>query len=160
MSTWIRVSALRVMETVESLAEKVGYFALWGIVSLIFFQVVFRYFLKIGLPWPDELARYLHLALVFLCLGGVSRNERHIRIELLRQKLPGTTVDQISLGIQLIVSLVLVAGAIEIIGRIGAVQTPALGMPLFLFFLPPLLGFILLAFESGRKLFTMRRDKP
>lgn len=143
---------MQLLDATESWGEKAASVALWGIVGLIFFQVLFRYLLKVGLPWPDEMARYFHILVVFLCLGQVTRRGRHIRIDLVRQRLTGKAVERLFLLIQLIVSLVLVAGAIDIVARIGATRTPAANMPLVLFFLAPMVGFALVALESARKL--------
>jgi len=62
----VRGGFWRVIRKTEAAGEIVATLALWGIVVLIFFQVFFRYVLQTGLSWPDELARYFHIVVVFL----------------------------------------------------------------------------------------------
>ena len=135
----------------EAAGEVVAAAALWGIVVLIFFQVFFRYVLKTGLSWPDELARYFHIVVVFLTLGAVSRRQQHIRIDFFRRKVPSGALDRLSLLIETGAALILAAGAIEIVRRLGTFRTPAMNMPLALFFIPAAVGFGLMAFESGKR---------
>lgn len=148
----IKAFAQKLLDIAESLGEKAAYVAIWGIVALVFGQVLFRYLLEVGLPWPDEMARYFHIVAVFLCLGGLTREDRHVRIDLFRKKFRDKPADRIFVLIQLITSVVLVAGAVDIVVRIGTLRTPAAHMPLALFFLPAILGFALVAIESARKL--------
>lgn len=150
----------RLVRLTEDAGEKVACLALWGIVCLIFGQVFCRYVLKTGLSWPDELARYFHIMVVFLALGGVSRQRQHIRIDYFRAKLPGVALDRLSLLIELIAAIVLAGGAVEIIRRLGSFRTPAAGMPLALFFLPTLVGFVLMALESARQFLAARQNDP
>jgi TRAP-type C4-dicarboxylate transport system permease small subunit len=148
----------RVIHGLEHAGELVACLALWGIVALVFFQVLFRYILQTGLSWPDELARYLHIVVVFLTLGIVSRHRQHIRIGFFRRKLRSGVLDRFSLLIEIGAAVILAAGAIEIIRRLGGFRTPATEMPLALFFLPPAVGFAFMALESGRMWFAPSRD--
>jgi TRAP-type transport system small permease protein len=144
----------------EVLGERLSWVAIWGIVVLVFFQVVFRYVLNIGLSWPDEVARYLHILVVFLCLGTVTRGSRHIRIDVLSRHFAGPADSVFRLFVLFFTSVVLTAGATGIIIRIGHVRTPAAGMPIFLFFLPALLGFAMVALDCVRKLFAPGFGEP
>jgi len=141
----------------EDAGELVAALALWGIVALVFFQVLVRYVLLTGLSWPDELARYFHIAVVFLALGAVTRRQQHIRIEYFRRRLRSPALDRLSLLIEVGAAVVLAGGAMEIIRRLGGFRTPAMEMPLALFFFPTAFGFTLMAIESGRTWFAPRR---
>lgn len=147
----VRGGFWRVIRKTEAAGEIVATLALWGIVVLIFFQVFFRYVLQTGLSWPDELARYFHIVVVFLTLGAVSRRQQHIRIDFFRRKVPSGALTRLSLLIETGAALILAAGAIEIVRRLGTFRTPAMNMPLALFFLPAAVGFGLMALESGRR---------
>ncbi len=144
----------RVIRLTEDAGEIVAALALWGIVLLVFLQVFFRYVLQAGLSWPDELARYFHIVVVFLTLGAVARRQQHIRIDFFRRKLQSAVLDRFSLLIEVGAAVVLAGGAIEIIRRLGGFRTPAVEMPLALFFLPPAVGFTIMALESGRRWFA------
>jgi TRAP-type C4-dicarboxylate transport system permease small subunit len=147
-----RDRSAKILDTVETASEVVAYVALWGTAILVFLQFLFRYFFGIGLPWPDEMARYLHILVVFLCLGRLTREELFIRIDLFRRRLSGKRAEQAFLLIQLVMSVLLMAGGIDLIARIGSLRTPAVHMPLALFFLPAVVGFALVAIESAWKL--------
>jgi TRAP-type transport system small permease protein len=58
------------MKLLRSLTEIWAAFILVLIVSVVCIQVVGRYFLHLSLPWPEELARYLLVWLVFI--GGAA----------------------------------------------------------------------------------------
>lgn len=146
----------RVSRRTEDLAEFAASLALWGIVVLIFFQVFFRYVLQMGLSWPDELARYFHIVVVFLTLGAVSRRQQHIRIDYFRRRLRSGRLDRIAVLGEVAAAVVLAGGAMEIIRRLGGFRTPAMEMPLALFFLPAAVGFTLMALEGGRTWFAPR----
>ena len=67
------------LDKMEEIIEKIvslvltPMFMLLAAVSLL--QVVFRYFLRISLPWSEELARYLFIYTTYLgSVIGVSRN--------------------------------------------------------------------------------------
>lgn len=147
--------ALFVLNKAESWGDKLSWFALWGIVILVFFQVFFRYLLNIGLSWPDEIARYFHILIVFLSLGYVTRQDRHIRIDIFSQKINSVVNKIFTLFIVFFSSVVMVLGAIAIISRIGNLRTPAAQMPIYLFFLPVLLGFGMVLLEALRKLISI-----
>ena len=142
----------------QSLGERISLLAIWAIVALVFFQVFFRYVLGIGLAWPDEMARYFHILIVFLCLGSVTRDDRHIRIDILSRRLASEAIDVFLLFTLFFTAVVLVAGAAHVMTRIGGLRTPAAGMPIFLFFLPVLIGFAMVALGCVRQLLAPARD--
>ena len=146
----------RLLGGAEEIAEQIACLAIWGIVALLFFQMFFRYALSTGLAWPEELARYLHIVVVFLALGATTRRHAHIRIDLLARRLQSRALDRAVLIVELAAAVVLAAGAAEIVRRLGAFRTPALGMSLALFFLPTAIGFASMAAEHVRQLLAGR----
>jgi TRAP-type C4-dicarboxylate transport system permease small subunit len=148
--------ALKSLGILEALGERASWLAIWAIVLLVFSQVFFRYVLNIGLSWPDEMARYFHIVIVFLCLGGVTRQNRHIRIDVISRRFAGPAYDIFQLFVLFFSAVVLTVGAVHVMVRVGHLRTPAAGMPIFLFILPALLGFVMVAFDCVRKLFDPR----
>lgn len=141
----------RAVGRLEDAAETLASIALWGIVAVLFVQMFFRYFLKTGLSWPDELARYLHIVVVFVTVGAVARRGGHIRVTLLAGRLQGTAFERLLPVAELLTAAVIALGAAEIIGRLGGFRTPALALPLALFFLPTAIGFALMTVEIGSR---------
>jgi C4-dicarboxylate transporter DctQ subunit len=121
------------------------------VVAVLFFQMFFRYVLRTGLSWPDELARYLHIVVVFIMLGVVARDGQHVRVGVFAGRLGGTALPRIVAALELVTAAVIAGGALEIVRRLGGFRTPALAMPLALFFLPAALGFALMAVETVRR---------
>jgi TRAP-type C4-dicarboxylate transport system permease small subunit len=111
----------------------------------------FRYVLRTGLSWPDELARYLHIVVVCIMLGVVARHGQHVRVGVLADRVRGTSLPRVASALELVTAVAIAAGALEIVRRLGGFRTPALAMPLALFFLPAALGFALMAVEAVRR---------
>jgi len=56
---------------------------------IIFLQVIFRYVLHNSLSFSEELARYLFVYTIFLGIPIIARQDGHIAVEILTQKLKG-----------------------------------------------------------------------
>ena len=56
--------------------------------GLIFVQVVLRYVFHNSLSWSEELARYLFVWLMWFGVSYAARNRTHLRVTMLRDKLP------------------------------------------------------------------------
>jgi len=56
---------------------------------IIFLQVIFRYVLHNSLTFSEELARYLFVWTVFLCSAVVARDNGHIIVGVLTERLKG-----------------------------------------------------------------------
>lgn len=148
------------LQFLERLSFYVGYVALWSIVALVFFQVFTRQLLQMGLPWPEELARFLHIALVFLSLAHVLRDDGHLKVEMFLDRTPQWF--QRGSKILFLVAMAAAAGFIAyggvvLIDRLGHTRTQALRMPLSLFFLPTLVGFTAFMLECVSKAVRLLR---
>jgi len=64
---------------------------------IIFFQVIFRYVLHHSLTFSEELARYLFVYTVFFGTAVVARENGHIVMEVLTQKLKGKVAKYIKI---------------------------------------------------------------
>ena len=67
--------------------EMIAIGSLFGISALIFAQILLRNLFSIGLPWLEEMARFLHIALVFLTVPVLLSEDGHIRIDFLNARL-------------------------------------------------------------------------
>jgi len=135
----------------ERVSLLIGMLALWTIVSLVLMQVGNRLFLQRGLPWPEELSRFLHITLVFMCLAYVMRKGEHLQVDIFLSRMP----HGVQLASRLLFALTIAAtaafiayGGWVLIERLGHTRTPALRMSVALFFTPTLIGFALLTLES------------
>lgn len=72
---------------IDLIEEKVLAYSLLLTVILVFVQVCMRAF-KNSLPWSEELARYIFIWQCWLGVSFAERDGKHIRIEMLMNKLP------------------------------------------------------------------------
>lgn len=145
----------------ERVSLLIGMVALWTIVSLVLMQVGNRLFMERGLSWPEEFARFLHIALVFMCLAYVMRKGEHLQVDLFLSRLPHKTqlASRLLFTVAIAATAAFVAyGGWVLIERLGHTRTPALRMSVALFFTPTLIGFALLTLESIAQSVTITRD--
>lgn len=71
-------------------------------------QVLFRYVLKISVPWTDEAARSLFIWAIFLGCALAQRGRNHIRITIFIDRLEMRTRKWVELGIDIFNSLILI----------------------------------------------------
>jgi|Deesub1362A_J573_1020465.scaffolds.fasta_scaffold04877_4 C4-dicarboxylate transporter DctQ subunit len=81
-------------------------FALMALI--VFFQVLNRFFLKIPIMWPEELARYLMIWMSFVAAAVAFRKGAHIGVNIIIDKLSGKT-KQIFIILQSVLIMVFVA---------------------------------------------------
>ncbi|QUS36209.1 TRAP transporter small permease [Falsirhodobacter algicola] len=108
--------------------------------------------------WIEEAVRMMNLFLVFLALGLALERGKHVGITNLRGKLPPAVqgavlklVDAVGLAFSLYVAW-LSFGLVQFVGRMGQ-TSPTLGVPMYIVYLAPLLGFLLLGLRYGLSLF-------
>lgn len=59
--------------------------ALLALMALVItVQVIFRYFISYSLAWPEELGRFLFIAVVYIGSSYVEQQDRHLAITVLR----------------------------------------------------------------------------
>ncbi|WP_274626338.1 TRAP transporter small permease [Arvimicrobium flavum] len=145
----------RPLEAVERMGVLIGCVLLWGMFGLVLLQMFSRVLLSTGLPWPDELARYFHIVLVFFGLAFAHRMRNHVdmlffaeRWSPVTQRIAGAVIE-LSIVVS---SVVIVAGGISLISRMGSQKGPSLGLPLTYFIGVTVVGFALLALEALRQL--------
>ncbi|WP_281985555.1 TRAP transporter small permease [Thalassorhabdomicrobium marinisediminis] len=147
---------------VEQGTVVIGCILIWAIFALILAQMFGRVLFRTGLPWADELARYLHILMVFIGIGYAHRVGAHISIDILVHMLPRVPRRVLHIIVQaaiLATSIIVVMGCWMLIQRMGAQRSASLGLPVTAFVTPTLLGFGLLAVEAFCRIFLVPDDK-
>jgi len=124
---------------------------LGAIIFITILQVILRAFFNIPLVGIEELARYLFISFIFLGLSYYNRVDGHIKLDGIQKYLPIKLKRIIGIVIQM--SSVLVFGIITYSAIHTSITnfkstTPTLAIPFWLFFLPTMIGFILLTVEE------------
>ncbi len=160
----LRTTADRPLAFLERLCVLIGCVLLWGIFALVILQVVTRTFLGMGLPWPHELARYLHIILVFLGIAFAHRMRSHVNVSYFSELLSPRARRVLAGAIEALivaVSVVIVVGCVMLItGPMGAQRSPSLGLPVMYFVAGTAVGFTLMALESLRQLVRLMSGEP
>lgn len=78
-----------------------------GIVVLVVLQVIARYLLRISLPWPEELARFLLIWLTFAGAVVGTWHRAHFRVDVVTQRLPPAAARALGLVMDVLVCLAL-----------------------------------------------------
>lgn len=118
--------------------------------------VAARNLADLGLPWVDELARFCGIALVYLTVPMLALRGQHVAVDMLPKALPPVPRLWLEKAAELamLVFCALFLYALHLfLGRAGKFETPALGMSNWLFYAPPLVGFVLLALAALARLF-------
>lgn len=119
------------------------------------------------IAWIDLATRMLMVWNVFLALGLALERGRHVAITTVFDMLPGRTrefVRHLINVVGLVFSLYLAWLAVEMtrfVIRMGQVE-PTLGIPMFLIYVAPSLGFLLMALRFGIELMggPSRHNRP
>ena len=86
------MSLLRVMEKLDNFLEKVFAWLLAllmaGLVSVIFAQVIGRFFLNVSPPWFEELGRFFLIWVSFLASALIYRYNGHVGVSFFRKMFP------------------------------------------------------------------------
>jgi TRAP-type C4-dicarboxylate transport system permease small subunit len=131
-----QLSLKRFFHFLARLEEILLVFLLLLMVFLGFLQIFFRNVVSIGIIWVDPLQRHLVLWVALLGASIATREDRHITIDLLQNRLSPRSLGWIRASVRLFsaaVCFLLVNPAIEFVGdeyRIG--KTLAFGIPLWL----------------------------
>ncbi|QSX07703.1 TRAP transporter small permease [Alkalibacter rhizosphaerae] len=71
----------------EPIFMTIIFFSMMGLVTL---QVILRFFFKMGFSWGEELAKIMFVWLMYFSFSYATRNQRHINITYLTDKLNDT----------------------------------------------------------------------
>jgi TRAP-type C4-dicarboxylate transport system permease small subunit len=135
-------------------AEIVAMWALVGITALILVQVVAREAFAAGLPWADELARYLGFCVIFLVVPILLANDEHVKVDLFLNMLPPGARRAVGVANEVLTvvfcALFLYAGWL-FMQRAWKFASPAIGIPNLVWYLPAMIGMTLLLLVAIRR---------
>lgn len=148
----------------ENFEEKVLVVLLAFSVVLIFVQVLMRYVFKNSLAWSEELARYLFLYMIWIGAAYAVKREEHLRIEIIKKKIPEDKQDAfedliyiiwLAFSIFLFVSSCILTYDIYQRGQLS----PAMRIPMAYAYLSIPIGTGLMCFRIVQKIIERRRVK-
>jgi TRAP-type C4-dicarboxylate transport system permease small subunit len=125
------------------------------IATLIFAQILLRNFASLAYAGIEELARFAHIALVFLLVPLLFREGLHVSIDLVTQY-AGPTLKRILGAMAAFLTMVycvfFLVSEYLFMAKNGSVPSPGLGIPNILFFAGAYLGMALLLLTALEKL--------
>ena len=139
------------LDVVHGVLNWVAVACIVGISLLIFGNIVLRNLLSIGLSWVDEMARFLHVTLVFLAVPVLYSQNCHIRLEALRDNaspLLRKLLRFLALIATVTFAVAFLKSDMEFMRRHWDVPSPAMLMPNFLFFGGPIVGISVLLIDA------------
>lgn len=119
---------------------------LLGSTFLMFVNVILRYFFSAGLPWSEELIRYLIIWITFIGIGLAARKDAHVAIDFFayymskkQQRLLMVVVDIVCI----VFAVLMIKYSLDMIGQqfISGQKSPALQVPFYLIYLSLPIGF-------------------
>ena len=140
------------LSAIHKLLEWGAVLCVLAISALIFGNVLLRNLFSIGLTWVDELARFLHVTLVFLAVPVLFSEQCHIRLDAVVERVH----PNIRRPLRLLSLIATVAFAFlflksdwQFMERHGDVPSPAMLMPNYLFFGGLVVGVALLFVDAA-----------
>jgi TRAP-type C4-dicarboxylate transport system permease small subunit len=117
-------------------------------ITTIFFQVLFRYFIKVSVPWTEELSRYLYIWSIFIGSAVASKEKLHMDLEFIEFKKPFIALTAVILrhASILFFSVVVLIGALEMVQNNFGVLASTIPISYSYVYLSLLIGFILILY--------------
>jgi TRAP-type C4-dicarboxylate transport system permease small subunit len=117
-------------------------------ITTIFVQVLFRYFIKVSVPWTEELSRYLYIWCIFLGSAVASKEKLHMDLEFIEFKKPIIELSAIILRHLSILffSIVVLIGAMEMVKNNYGVLASTIPISYSYVYLSLLIGFALILY--------------
>ncbi len=84
----IQKSLVRISDIINNFAKVLAIIMVILLTIVVLLQVIFRYILNIGLPWVDEISRYLNVWVAFLGASIGFKYGDHVGVAFLTKKLP------------------------------------------------------------------------
>jgi len=113
----------------DSVLRKAVTFVMGAMLVIIFVQVVSRYVFHNSLTFSEELARYLFVWCVFLCIPVAQRMGGHMAVGVITERTSGMTLKVLRVGAQiltLVFMLIILKNGFTLIGRTTFQTSPAL----------------------------------
>jgi TRAP-type C4-dicarboxylate transport system permease small subunit len=146
---------MAIPRVLRDLDRNIGVAAFFVLTGLLFFQVVLRVVADTSIIGLDELERYLFIVMVYMAIAFTERVDGHIRFDSFLNALPQQINKAVRIAIltgSAFVFGVALYSAFISIARNTANMTPILEIPFFIFFLPTILGFLLITLTYLYKL--------
>lgn len=138
-------------------AEWIAILALIAATALIMAQILARELFVTGVAWTDEAARYAGLTVIFMATPILLLRNEHVKVDLFLDMLPPARKRMVSFGNDLLMiafaAMFLIAGW-HFLQRAARFSTPAIGMPNLLFYMPAVIGMILLLLVAIERAFA------
>jgi TRAP-type C4-dicarboxylate transport system permease small subunit len=127
----------------------------------VLWQVVSRFVAALNWPGVGELAGYSLIVLTFIMVGYLIGNNGHITIQVIDYIAKGramTVVRAVSAAVTALICAVLVWEAIGLIQAYPGRRTAALGIPIWMLYAVPLIGFLSGAVRAVIRTFLANRE--
>lgn len=135
-----------------------------AMVIILFIQVVSRFIFSSSLSWSEELARYMFIWMIYLCLGSVALRGEHIVIDVLILRM-GPRLRRSVLTLALIIAFALnvlvlwTAADIAFVFQQLGQTSPALSLPMWLVYAALPVGMLISAIRTVQSGIRLWRDE-
>jgi TRAP-type C4-dicarboxylate transport system permease small subunit len=127
----------------------------------VLWQVVSRYVPALNWPGVSELGNYSLIVLTFIMVGYLIGNNGHITIQIIDYVAKGramVVVRAVAAACTAVICAALVWEAVELIRTYPGRRTAALGIPIWVLYAVPLIGFASGAVRAIIRIFTANRE--
>ena len=141
----------------------VAIMALIAATSLIMLQIVAREIFVAGISWADELARYAGLAVIFLGVPALLVRDEHVKVDMFLNMMPPRTRHFFIIANDLLMVLfcaMFVCAGWLFLQRASRFSTPALGMPNLIWYMPAIIGMLLMLLVAIDRAVTALTSGP
>ena len=123
------------------------FFIIWFAVAASFLQIIMRYCFRNSLSWPEELNRYLFIAFSYIALSYSIRYNCYTRIDIIETLIPKLkpVLAVICDAGFLFFCVYMIRPGTRVVAQLyeSAQTSSAMKLPMFLVYLPLLLGLVL-----------------
>ena len=123
----------------------------WLLGFNVFYQFFTRYVMNDSAAWTEEIARYLLICTVFMCIAAAVRRTRHIHVDFLYRLIPAPAGRVLSTVVDIgrIVFFVVAVGlTIQMMNRMGDLKMTIIDLPMNLVYAVCAAGFAAAAVRS------------
>lgn len=144
----------KLWKAIQKASYALAGFSMAAVIVLIFINVIYRYILKSGIPWCEEVTRFMFIATIFFSINIMVSTKSALRVDILDSVLHGTVKFLLE---RLIALLTLVALAVFTLSGIQLTQagslsvSPSLRIPMYYVYALLPLGYLLALIETVRQ---------
>ncbi len=153
------------MQCPDTAIKRIGACLLIMLIIICFLQVVFRYCFHNALSWPEEVCRYLFIALAYAGAALTMRNDGHLRVDM-ALSLSGPMMKKIfnvlTHACSIFYCIVCACLSYDMMIEVKAMEQHAssIDMEVWITWIPIPAGFILMAFYAVFLLVKTVMNKP